>query len=609
MLTVLLIWVYVIITTYLLGYGFLMMLVNWPGMAGVSRKKDPKGQKKKRLVTYEFRFHETFIVAGVVLATVYAQIVSLFAGVGLGANLALVLICLVIAVYYRQELFFDGLDALRTLRSQGNIYIYLAVFLLMAYGTSHGIMHYDSDLYHAQAIRWIEEYGVVKGLGNLHVRLAYNSAAFPVSALYSMHFITGQSYHVMSGFFALLLAWQCVDIKNVMRRGHLVISDFARLSAIYYLFTIYDEMVAPASDYFLSTLVFYVIICLLDMYVRHERSYVPYILLALLGIFAITVKLSAAPMILLTIIPIVKLFSGRTREKTHAFWISVALSLLITLPFLIRNVIISGWLLYPVTFLDLFGFEWKIPKGVASYDALEIKTFGRGYNDVAAYGDVSFGEWVPHWFRSIGGLNKVMLILAIASVFIYLAYLSYFIIAAAGKNSERIRSFGGGKVFDITRRSMLDTADFLTIGATLIGCLVFWFLSAPLIRYGVVYVWLAPSVILGRMMIIGFNRLDKEKKSLIVKAAAALFLLFIVYKGAVLLIDDSARFNPNYLVLQQDYGEYETESFELGKDIFYYPKEGDRIGYYSFPGATHDVSGEVEPMGKEIKSGFKATSF
>ncbi len=596
MLTVAAIWIYVLITTYLVGYGFLSSLVNWQGMKGHNRHN--------KAVAYEFKFRESYIITGVVLVTVYAQIVSLFTRVGIGANIGLVCICLMVAAYYRQELICDLASTMRVLGSRSVFAFYLVVFLIMAYGTSHGIMHYDSDLYHAQAIRWIEEYGVVKGLGNLHVRFAYNSAAFPLSAMYSLHFLGGQSYHVMAGFFALLLAWQCVDIKNAARRGHLVISDFARLVAIYYLFTIFDEMVAPASDYFLSTIVFYVIIHLLDMYVKHERSYVPYILLALLGIFAITIKLSAAPMILLVIIPIVKLFMDRNREKLHAFWIAVGLALLITVPFIVRNVIISGWLLYPVTFIDLFSFDWKIPKGVAQFDSMEIRTFGRGYNDVAAFGNMSLGEWVPHWFSGIGGLNRLMLVLSMISILVYLAYLGYFVLAAAGQNRTVKGSDGHAKIFDITRRSMLDTADFLTIGATLIGCLVFWFFSAPLIRYGVVYVWLTPAVILGRMFIIFQGKLSSEHKSIILKALAGLFLLWFVYKCANVAIEDVGRFNASYLVMQQDYGQYETQEFKIGDDTYYCPSEGDRIGYYPFPSAPRDMTGQVQLMGKEISGGY-----
>ncbi len=603
MLTVLVIWMYVIATTYLIGYGFLMSLVNMPGM--LPGKKNKKHERESR--RYDFKFRESYIITGIVLVTVYAQIVSLFTKVSLGANLVLLALSVLIAVYYRQELGDELLGMLGKLRAGANFYVYLAVFLIMAYGASHGYMHYDSDLYHAQAIRWIEEYGIIRGLGNLHVRLAYNSSAFALSALYSFKFLGGQSYHVMSGFFALLLAWQCVDIKNFIRRGHPVISDFARLAAIYYLFTIYDEMMAPASDYFLSCLVFYIIIHWLDMNVRHERSYLPYILLALLGVFAITIKLSAAPMLLLTIVPIYKLFHNRTKEKMRAFWVSVALAFVIVLPFLIRNIILSGWLLYPVTFIDFFGFYWEIPKGLAAYDALEIRTFGRGYNDVATYASAPMSEWIPNWFASITGLNKIMLILALLSIVVYAIYLVYFVLAFAGEKSEKLRSFNNSKVFEISHRSMLSMADFLTIGGTLIGCFVFWFLSAPLIRYGIVYVWLLPAVILGRTFILAYNRLfEDEVKDTVVKVFVIVFLAWFIYKCAIVALEDNRHFNPEYLLRQQDYGSYEVDTFKLGDETFYYPVSGDQVGYDPFPSATHDITGEVELIGGEIKEGFKA---
>ena len=603
MLTVLVIWLYVIATTYLIGYGFLMSLVNMPGM--LPDKKNKKHERESR--RYDFKFRESYIITGIVLVTVYAQIVSLFTKVSLGANLVLLALSVLIAVYYREELGDELLNMLSKLKAGANFYVYLAVFLIMAYGASHGYMHYDSDLYHAQAIRWIEEYGIVRGLGNLHVRLAYNSSAFPLSALYSFRFLGGQSYHVMSGFFALLLAWQCVDIKNVLRRGHPVISDFARLAAIYYLFTIYDEMMAPASDYFLSCLVFYIIIHWLDMNVRHERSYLPYILLALLGVFAITIKLSAAPMLLLTIVPIYKLFHNRTKEKMRAFWVSVALAFVIVLPFLIRNIILSGWLLYPVTFLDFFGFYWEIPKGLAAYDALEIRTFGRGYNDVATYGSVTMREWVPNWFASITGLNKIMLVLALLSIVAYVIYLAYFVLAFVGEKSEKLKSFNNSKVIEISHRSMLSMADFLTIGGTLIGCFAFWFLSAPLIRYGIVYVWLLPAVILGRTFILAYNRLfEDEVKDTVVKVFVIVFLAWFIYKCAIVALEDNRHFNPEYLLRQQDYGSYEVDTFKMGDETFYYPVSGDQVGYDPFPSATHDITGEVELIGREIKEGFKA---
>ena len=83
-------------------------------------------------------------------------------------------------------------------------------------------MHVDTGLYHAQAIRWIEEYGVVPGLGNLHSRFAYNSAAFPLCAVYSMRWLGGSLFpegiHAVQGFLALLVGIQCSGIRTLAAR-------------------------------------------------------------------------------------------------------------------------------------------------------------------------------------------------------------------------------------------------------------------------------------------------------------------------------------------------------------------------------------------------------
>ena len=600
MLTVSLIWIYVLFTTYLVGYAVINFITSLDCM------HLQKGKNSKKYVPH---YQESYVVAGVITNTVYAQLFSLAGGVGLIANLVLVALCVVIAVYYRQQLFEEIFVTGKILFSGRIGLYYILIMLFMAYGASHGIMHYDSDLYHAQAIHWIEDYGIVKGLGNLHVRLAYNSSAFPLSALYSMSFLTGKSYHVMSGFFALLLAWQCLDLKNIARRGHFVLSDFARIMAIYYLTTIFDEMVAPASDYFLSTIVFYIIIHWLDMNVRHEHSYVPYVFLALSGVYAVTIKLSAAPMVLLSVVPIYKLLHKRNEAKVKAFWVSVLMALIISLPFFIRNIIISGWLIYPVTILDLFNFRWEIPKGLAAYDAKEIRTFGRGYTDVNLYGDLPFKEWIINWFNSIHGLNKIMLILDIAAVVVYIAFLIYFIAVAIDEKTNLNRKRQNEKVFKLSHRSMVRFADFLTLSGTMILCLVFWLISAPLIRYGIVYVCLTFAIVFGRLLILSLNRLGSDSRlgEYFFKGAAALIVIWLLYKGMNIVVEDYGRFNALYLADQQDYGEYEVDSFEVQGTTIYYPVEGDRVGYYPFPAATSDIADKIEFMGSKIEDGIIST--
>ncbi|SFC17787.1 LIC_10190 family membrane protein [Butyrivibrio sp. YAB3001] len=593
MATVVLIWIYVIATTYLTGLAFLKFVTSLDCM---QVQKGRAGYKK-----YAPHYRESYIIAGIVVNTVYAQLFSLISGVGLAANMLLIAVCAVIAVYYRDELKEDCGELLRILFARREGKYYLLVFLIMAYGASHGIMHYDSDLYHAQAIHWIENYGVVKGLGNLHVRLAYNSSSFALSALYSFSFLTGRSFHCMAGFFALLLAWKCLDLKDIVRRGQPILSDFARIMAIYYLFTIYDEMVAPASDYFLSTIVFYIFIQWLDMNVRHIRSYLPYIMLALLGVYAVTIKLSAAPILLLSAIPIYQLFSNSDKKKKKAFGFSVLMAIVIVMPFIIRNVIISGWLVYPVTGIDLFKVIWKIPKGVAQYDAKEIRTFGRGYNDVAAFADVPFKEWIVNWFNSIHGFNKIMIILDMISIVIYIGCIVYFFVTAAAENSKT-----SGKVLKLKNRSMVKYADFLTLSGTMIACLIFWLFSAPLIRYGEVYVCLTFAIIIGRLLIKAYNTLDSEGSlaKVILRVSLVLFAVWFVYKAVNVVKYDYPRFNSDNLLVQQDYGDYEVDTFKVGNTVFYYPTEGDKVGYKPFPSSTMDMSEKMIMIGSGIKDGF-----
>jgi hypothetical protein len=61
---------------------------------------------------------------------------------------------------------------------------------------------YDTGLYHAQAVRWLNEHGSVFGLGNLHARLGFNSLWLVVAAVVDNGVWDGRSEWVMP---ALLL--------------------------------------------------------------------------------------------------------------------------------------------------------------------------------------------------------------------------------------------------------------------------------------------------------------------------------------------------------------------------------------------------------------------
>ncbi|MCM1089199.1 MAG: hypothetical protein NC419_13670 [Muribaculaceae bacterium] len=584
MLSVILIWLYMVGTTFICGYGILTFTAG--------------------LCSYRVRKWDAYLMCGLAGTTVYAQIFSLFAPVGAAANLLLSGICLLIVWGYRKKLHEDWQRVVQKWRDRGQsrygwCIVWLFLFLLYAYGTSRGIIHYDTDLYHAQSIRWIEEYGVVKGLGNLHCRLAYNSAAFALSALYSMAFLGGQSYHCAAGFLAFLLAMVCLEGMSLFRRKYLKPSDFARVAGIYYLLIIYDEMVSPASDYFMVLTAFYLIIRWMDLLEEGQKEIFPFAMLCVLGVYLMTIKLSAACILLLVLKPALWLL----REKR---WKEISMYLLIGIvtgaPFLIRNVLISGWLVYPFTSIDFFPVDWKIPQGIADYDAKEIQVWGRGYSDVAGY-DMPFYQWAPAWFRGISGMDKLLVLAAGAAVIVFLLrlllflrqYLLFFLQRKSGKPEAVSVECGGDKLF---------------LEGVIVSCFLFWLFTSPLIRYGCVYVYLAAAVVFGNVwtkFLDGLDRKEKRRalKGYLEKAGILCIGVFLAYKAVAFgreFVVSYRNEGNRYWMSQKDYGFYETDSYEIEGITFYYPVTGDQAGYESFPSSPGKA--EIGLRGDGIEDGF-----
>lgn len=566
-------------------------------------------------------------MCGLVCVTVYAQLFSLFAGVGLLANVILCVLC-ILTILVDKKTFADTVRRFFSVRkwaenggravnpgrfSRLGFCAAAALFLLFAYGTSRGMIHYDTGLYHAQSIRWIEEYGVVKGLGNLHCRLAYNSSSFALSALYSMAFLGGKSYHCVAGWLAFLLAVVCLRTGKSLRAGRLRTSDFARVMCVYYLVNIFDEMISPASDYFMVLVAFYIVIRWLDLVERGERTILPYGLLCVLGVFLMTVKLSAALILLLTVYPACRLLREKRWGETGVY---LGLGIVTALPFFIRNVVISGWLVYPFTQIDWFDVAWKIPKGLADYDAREIQVWGRGYTDVSQFAR-PMREWMPGWFRALPGSDKLLTLAAAAAVvvlFVQTVYLLRRQCAAflAGRRKAAVERPVTLHLQDMhvpegsAARNNVVSAALLTVQGTVAASFLFWLCTSPLIRYGCVWVYLTSAVVFGGIYgAVMYLSGDSRGWRLAAGRAVSVFvILILVYKGFALCREIAGSYVNDYWFVQKDYENYETRPYEIEGLTFYCPVEGDQAGYDSFPSSPQEA--EIELLGEGIGDGFAA---
>lgn len=572
MLSVVLNWLYILLTTSALGIVCAVVI--------------------KIKLKYQMKEWTSVVMAGIVAITVYAQFFSLFYKVGMAANLLLCVICfsgLFMCYITQKDEMTEVFCGMIRKRSKWRMLAVIFLFILWAYFTSGGIMHYDSDLYHAQSIRWIEEYGVIKGLANLQVRFAYNSSFFALSAIYSTKFLTGHSLHIVNGFLAFILSVKVLDLTKCFKKKSFRLSDFARMAAFYYLTLICDEVVSPASDYAIMCTVFFLIIewlTLMETEAANEDDLIaPYALLCVTGVFALTLKLTAGQILLLVIKPAASLI--KEKRWKHIF-VYLTLGIITAFPWFARTVIISGYLLYPFPTLDLFSFDWKLPANVAAYDAAEIKVWGRALYDISMI-DVKFLQWFPNWFsNTLSRMEKLIISADVISLIFWGCWSVIRLYKTCKKNRNKKQLNNSAE------------SDVLLVIVAVAASYLFWQYSAPLTRYGYAYMLLMVALTCGYMI----KQIKKWQEPLM-KIVHYAVLIFIAVKLA-LLVKNSVYIAKNtaneYLVWQQPYGSYEVQSCQIENETFYYPTNGDRVGYEPFPSST--VKPDVYFRGESIKDGF-----
>lgn len=614
MIEVLISWIFIGITSYVTGFELLRLLwklLNRAG-SGIGSGADTDVESAvgadgpDRILSHP---NVLRCLLGLCAVNVYAEVISLFTGVGMWADYILMLICLII-VFMDRERIGKAMDLSGAVRKHpAKTIIYVLLLIVMSYGTSRGYMHFDTNLYHAQAIHWIEDYGVVPGLANLQSRFGYNSAEFALNALYGFKWYLGRSLHTSAGFFALISSFIVVGI----RRSRL--SDYIRIGLIFYLGMIFTEMISPASDYYATLLIFDVVIIWIDaLYEKNNRimstntpdsdilsaadtlSTIQGILCIIL-VYAITIKLSLAPLVLLALIP--GTYWIRTKN-IRAIITCLVSGLIISIPYFIRGYYISGWILYPSTLVKIGSPDWQVPKGMAQYDAREIGMWGRGIKRAEDWAGVTVTNWMRGWFAGLHMLERCLVIVTFISVLIaVIACIKGLILIIKSRSAAKM----GNKSESETDRSGTGRLGIAVLLFILSVGAVFWFGSAPLIRYGYAYLCILPFATLGFLVTeTGLGRLHIGR--FIFPAVFAAIMCLRLFN----LTRDIYNFRTSpYYVNQQDYIDGDAFTYEVDGVTIYVATDSGQIGYYKIP-STVEERHDFELRGTDVSEGFRHTN-
>ncbi len=568
MISILLNWFYMAVLVAVYGYIFLQLYEKLTG-------------KQSDFSLFQALF------SGIMVLTCYAQIFSVFYRVALIANIVMVIVALLYCIWQRNYLArqWDNLRVwLGELKPRWRFFFLLLLvgatisFALCSSGPAKLI---DTDWYHAQTIRWIEEYGCVKGVANLFYGLGFNNAQHYYDALFSMKSFIGQSLRGTGGFFGLLIfSHGLVRLLSYKKRTR-HIADALACWEIAYSIIITAFYADPYTDTLPNMIVLFILtewFSLLEIQNEEVNQYAFY---CILGVFATVAKTSAVMIILLSIYPIYLLHRNKQDKKIVLY---IAMCFCVGIPYLITNIITTG---YPISLLNVASipaFYWRIDSAVLQYEKANMIQFARmplGTMEEALNCGL---KWVPGWFSRESISHKLLYISILAFIFYDVIYTIKDSICCLKKKIQ-----------------MTDFWMLLPRVAILLG-IVYWFFTIPQVKY----CW---SYLIFPVAVIPLFYCEKNKKSLMARGMLVLSaLLLVLYSGFYSLRTAKYMWEGlrKYPIYQADYENHVFDTVEKNGHRFYIRIDGGDIvcGYYIFPYLDNDEELNRLVVGEDLGDGF-----
>jgi hypothetical protein len=294
----------------------------------------------------------------------------------------------------------------------------------------------DSGLYHFNAIRWINSFPIVPGLGNLHGRLAYNQSFFTYVAALNFYPLLGYGRSLANSFLLLLTTWSFASfLCPVLKRPSLLAESHPlQYSSVLFAFPILGSLAlrsnglaSPTPD-LASTLLQLMMFVMLAQGIaawmkgegqQDHRATV----LAILAATAITIKLSNFAFSAV-IVSMCLAFSWRTSgDRIRGILRILVPASVVILVWTVRGFILSGYPLFPAT-IGHVSVDWAVPIEKVTDEANMVYAWAR-QPDTHWSNVLDSWEWFEPWSRRMSSdVVGVIYPLVLAVVFCIIAVLS-----------------------------------------------------------------------------------------------------------------------------------------------------------------------------------------
>lgn len=362
-------------------------------------------------------------------------ILSLAASLFMPLSLTAHLLILVFAIAYilipnnRKQIVQQlTLVARRLQRLQPFLLFTACVLLILIMGT-YEIIHPDTLEYHAQSIRLMEQYKAFPGLVHLRYETAMSCMWFAVQAIFRFNFIHPNNYLFVNGcvlcWFCLFVCLKVTTIENSQAdaKGKINYQFTAWLLLLIYTALSWTQLrltAVSASPDFITTLYIWAAFYSFSKTGSGNNRVYTY-LTVFFCCTALSIKLSAIAIALLPLLIVIKLF---TQKKIKTALLIIGGSVLTTLPYLIRNIISTGYPLFPSTAFNIFNSDWKLNELQVYRFQHYIKAYARfpvaGYDEAEKALQLPVSKWIPLWWNELAMPDQVLLCSILALLLYYL---------------------------------------------------------------------------------------------------------------------------------------------------------------------------------------------
>ena len=348
-------------------------------------------------------------ISGLILLTTFTQIILLFFPINIYTKLVILGILVLLSFYKIKNT--KVIIAKKISPSLILFFIAWGIILLINAGPT---MMDDTESYHIQSIKWIQEYGSVPGLVNLHERFGFNSSWFSSVALFSFSAKTTGGFTVLNSVLSMWLCYWFISEYNQYNKGNNVQAAFAILIVFITSIVIWPLIrgnSATTNYDFITTVI--VLILFTEGFFNEKVSFP--IEWMVWPVYLFTVRVINFPLLALSLFAFILFIKQKNYKAT---FLPLIYCLLLIVPFLIRNIIISGYPFYPATYFDFINVDWKPDPQITERLLEYIKYYNRvstTYLDIEQTKSLG-SSWIHAWFQHLFIFDKILVLAGFTGV-------------------------------------------------------------------------------------------------------------------------------------------------------------------------------------------------